>query len=118
MNARLTGPMGGGSSVHPLREVVAGLERGGDLIRIHLGVLVDVLGVLPLEEFDAVLGIRLAAKVAVSRGLLILGLAKREGHGDGARAASNSIFSTFVMSSAVRAPCSVPYVSRKRDSGF
>merc|ERR1719401_2541008 len=31
---------------------------------------------------------------------------------------SNSILRMFVMSSPVREPCSVPYVSRKRDSGF
>merc|ERR1719478_1663334 len=31
---------------------------------------------------------------------------------------SNAILMTFVMSTAVKAPCSVPYVSTKRERGF
>merc|ERR1719291_797660 len=66
------------ASIHPLGQVIAGLQRGGNLVGGHLPVLRDVLGVLPLEEFHAVLGDRLAPEVAVRRRLLILRLAQRE----------------------------------------
>merc|ERR1719343_1950133 len=68
------------SLVHPLGQVVASLQRCGDLLRVHLGVLREVLGVLPLEELDASLGVRLTAEVAIRRRLLVLRLAQRQGH--------------------------------------
>jgi len=66
------------ASVHPLGQVIAGLQRGGNLLGGHLPVLGDVLGVLPLEELHAVLCDWLAPEVAVRRGLLILRLTQRE----------------------------------------
>merc|ERR1719263_1143972 len=70
-------------SVNPLREEVAALEGRGDLLRVHALVLGKVLGVLPLEELLAILGVGRAAEVAVRGGLLVLGLAELEGLGDG-----------------------------------
>merc|ERR1711972_378753 len=59
-------------SIHPLGQVVAGFQRRTDLCRRHDGVPGQVLGILPLEKFDAVLGVRLASEMAVGRGLLVL----------------------------------------------
>merc|ERR1719326_2001466 len=75
------------NSVNPLLQVVACLECSSHLIAVHGGILGHVLGVLPLEELDAVLGVRSTAKVAVCSGLLVLWLAECQGHGNGARAA-------------------------------
>merc|ERR1719254_237944 len=69
-------------SVHPFCEVVAGLQCGIHLSRCHALVLGQIFGVLPLEEFDAVLGHRLTSKMAISRRLLVLGLPKSERHRD------------------------------------
>merc|ERR1712137_1538714 len=76
-----------GASIHPLGQVVARLECRFDLCRIHLSVLGNVLGILPLEELDSILGDSLAPEVAVGRSLLVLGLAESQGQSDGARAA-------------------------------
>merc|ERR1740123_1801073 len=70
-------------SVNPLLEVVAGFQLRLYLRRGHLGILLQVLRVLPLEVFLTVLGVGLASEVAVRGGLLILGLAEGEGLGDG-----------------------------------
>merc|ERR1711972_1168339 len=51
------------TSVNPLCQVVAALERRRHLLGRHALVLGHVLGVLPLEELDAVLGVWLTAKV-------------------------------------------------------
>merc|ERR1711870_80049 len=74
-------------SIHPLRQVVAALECCGDLGRGHALVRGEVLGVLPLEELDSVLGVRLTPEVAICRRLLVLGLAERQRLRDGTRAA-------------------------------
>merc|ERR1719229_37268 len=76
-----------GSSINPLGQIVAGLELRRDLLRGHALVLGQVLGVLPFEKLDTLLSIRLTAKVAVRRGLLVLGLTESQGLGDGTRAA-------------------------------
>jgi len=73
-------------SINPLGEVVAGLECGLDLSRVHALVLAQVLGVLPLKELHAVLGLWLTSKVAVGSSLLILRLPKRKRNSNGARA--------------------------------
>merc|ERR1719316_247631 len=70
-------------SVHPLCEVVAGLQRSINLLCVHRFVLGEVLGVLPLEEFDAILRHCLASEVAVGSTLLILGLSKCKRNSDG-----------------------------------
>merc|ERR1712151_242834 len=80
-------PAIGGRSVHPLGQVIARLECCSDLCRIHRGVLLHILGILPLEEFLAVFGVRHAAEVAVCRCLLVLRLAKGQCRRDGARTA-------------------------------
>jgi len=69
-------------SVNPLREVVAGLQLRLNLGRIHGLVLGQVLGILPLEELDAIFCFWLASKVAVSSSLLVLWLSQRERHGN------------------------------------
>mmetsp|Transcript_69582 Transcript_69582/g.161217 ORF Transcript_69582/g.161217 Transcript_69582/m.161217 type:complete len:213 (-) Transcript_69582:91-729(-) len=74
-------------SVHPFGQIVAALQLCSDLRRGHVLVLGQVLGVLPFEELDAVLGHGLTAKVAVGRSLLVLGFSQGERHGNGARAA-------------------------------
>merc|ERR1712070_670021 len=74
-------------SVNPLGEVVAGLELSLHLSRIHSLVLGEVLGILPLEELDAVLGLRLAAKVAVCCSLLVLWFPQCQGHSNASRTA-------------------------------
>merc|ERR1711869_187021 len=71
-------------SVDPLREEVAGRQFRRHVGRRHRRVLTEVLGALPLEELDAVLRVRLAAEVAISGGLLVLGLAEGERLGNGA----------------------------------
>merc|ERR1719379_1197991 len=58
-------------SIDPLREEVAGSEFRCHVGRGHGRVLAEVLGVLPFEEFDAVLSVRLTAEVAVCGGLLV-----------------------------------------------
>merc|ERR1712028_252778 len=70
-----------GSSIHPLLQVVAGLELSLDLSTAHGLVLGQILGILPLKELLPILGLCLTAKVAISGGLLVLGLAesKRQG---------------------------------------
>ena len=73
--------------VHPLREVCTALQRSIHLGRVHGRVLRQVLGVLPLEELDAILGDGLAAEVAVSRRLLVLWLTQSQGLSNGTRAA-------------------------------
>merc|ERR1712196_609071 len=52
-----------GCSIDPLREEVAGGEFRCHVGRSHGRVLAEVLGVLPFEEFDAVLSVRLTAEV-------------------------------------------------------
>merc|ERR1719488_169626 len=73
--------------VNPLLQVVACLECSSHLCTVHGGILAHVLGVLPLKELDAILGVRSTAKVAVGSGLLVLWLAEGQGHGNGSRAA-------------------------------
>ena len=85
--------------VHPLREVRAALQRSIHLSRAHGLVLRQVLGVLPLEELDAILGDRLTAEVAVSRRLLVFRLTQSQGLSDGYQAGSR------IRSSA---PCRAP----------
>merc|ERR1711959_839666 len=80
------------ASIHPLGEVVAGLELCVNLCRAHALVFGEVLRILPLEEFDAILGDCLAAEMAISSGLLVLGLAKRQGLSDRTRAAIKGNF--------------------------
>merc|ERR1719215_927493 len=69
--------------VHPLRQVVAPLKLSGHLCRSHGLVLGQILGILPLEVLPALLGVGLPAEVAISCGLLVLWLAKRQGLRDG-----------------------------------
>ena len=71
------------ASIHPLCEIVAGLQLGLDLRTVHGLVLGQVLGILPLEELDAVLCVWLAPKVAIGGSLLVFGLTqgKRKGNG-------------------------------------
>merc|ERR1719201_894170 len=66
--------------VDPLGEDLLGLglELLGDGGVGHLDELGEVLGVLPREELHALLGVRLAAKVAVGRGDVVFGLAELE----------------------------------------
>jgi len=71
-------------SIHPLCQVVAALQLRGNLRRVHRLVLGQVLGVLPFEELDALLSIRLPAEVAIRRCLLVLWLAKCQRLRDGA----------------------------------
>merc|ERR1712019_65429 len=72
-------------SINPLLQEIAGLERSTHLSGIHGSILGHVLGVLPLEELDAILGVRLTAEVAVCGSLLVLGLAKGQLHRNGTR---------------------------------
>merc|ERR1711939_1063824 len=74
---------GSAQSVNPLLQVVACLECGSHLCAVHGGILLHVLGVLPLKELDAVLGVRSTAEVAVGGGLLVLWLTEDQGHGNG-----------------------------------
>merc|ERR1712187_622785 len=66
-----------------LLQVVAALERSCHLSGIHGGILGHVLGVLPLEELDAILGVWCTAEVAVCCCLLVLGLAQGQLHCNG-----------------------------------
>merc|ERR1712054_528479 len=75
------------NSIHPLCEVVAGLESSGHLRRAHFGILGHVLGVLPLEVLSAILGVWCTSKVAIGCSLLILWLTQRKGHCNGTRTA-------------------------------
>merc|ERR1719188_1846367 len=75
------------SSVHPLREVIARLQCRRNLVGVHGDVLRQVLRILPLEELDAILRVRLTPEVAIRRSFLVLGLTERECHGDRARPA-------------------------------
>merc|ERR1719329_553478 len=74
-------------SVNPLGEVVAGLQSSLHLRGVHRLVLGHIFSILPFEEFDAILGLWLAAEVAVGSSLLVLRLAKSQGQGDGTWAA-------------------------------
>jgi len=73
--------------VHPLLQVVALLQLSRNRSRRHGDVLGEVRRVLPLEVLHAVLGVRLAAEVAVRRRNLVLRLAELERLGDRTRAA-------------------------------
>merc|ERR1711918_215064 len=64
-------------SVHPLCEVVAGLQLGINLRGVHALVLGKILGILPLEELFAILGHWLTSKMAVGGRLLVLWLPKQ-----------------------------------------
>merc|ERR1719199_1958445 len=75
------------TSVDPFCEVVAGGEGSIDLGGRHALVFGQILGILPLEEFDAILRDRLPSKVAVRSGLLVLRLPKRKRDGNGSWAA-------------------------------
>merc|ERR1712187_177213 len=75
------------TSIDPFGQIVAALELRRHLRRGHALVLGEVLGILPLKELDAVLRVRLTAKVAIGGSLLVLGLTEREGLRYGARAA-------------------------------
>merc|ERR1712099_189318 len=66
------------SLVHPLGEVIASLQFSSDLCGIHRLVLGQVLGILPLEELDPILGVGFPAKVAISCRLLVLGFPQRQ----------------------------------------
>merc|ERR1712228_1130207 len=74
-------------SIHPLRQVVAGLERRRNTLGVHVLVLRKVLGILPLEKLDAIFGVRLAPEMTVCRCLLVLRLTQCERHRDRARPA-------------------------------
>merc|ERR1719375_2009625 len=74
-------------SVNPLGEVVAGLQLGLDLGRVHGLVFRQVLGILPLEELDAIFRFWLASKVAVSSSLLVLWLSQCQRHSNASRTA-------------------------------
>merc|ERR1719401_2696675 len=74
-------------SIHPLCQVPAALQLSRDLLRCHALVLGEVLGVLPLEELNSVLRVGLAAEVAISGGLLVLGFAEGQGLRNGTRSA-------------------------------
>merc|ERR1719410_2937787 len=78
------------SSVDPLGQIVAALQLRGDLRWCHRLELGQVLGVLPLEELDAILGDRLAPEVAVGRCLLVLRLTESQRLSDGTRTAVES----------------------------
>merc|ERR1712176_374592 len=64
------------ASIHPLCEVVAGLQLSCNLLRAHAFVLGQVLGVLPLEKLQAILSIRFTPEVAIGSSLLVFGLAQ------------------------------------------
>ena len=67
--------------IDPLGEDI-GFGRGDGLLDVagrHLGVLRQVLGVLPREVGEAVLRVRLAAEVAVRGGDVVLRLAELQG---------------------------------------
>merc|ERR1712048_809364 len=70
-------------SINPLLQEIAGLERSTHLSGVHGSIFGHVLGILPLEELDAILGVRLTAEVAVCGSLLVLGLAKGQLHRNG-----------------------------------
>merc|ERR1712146_617601 len=72
LSATTTPFFGQSCSVDPLGEEIAGRQLRRHLGRGHPCVLTEVLGALPFEELDAVLRVRLAAKMTVSGGLLIL----------------------------------------------
>merc|ERR1712039_897790 len=73
------------ASIHPLGQVVAALERHCHLIRGHALELGEILGILPLEEFDTILCVCLATEMAVRRSLLVLGLPEYQRLRDGVR---------------------------------
>merc|ERR1712232_395775 len=73
--------------VNPLLQVVAGLQGSSDLGSVIASILGQILGVLPLEELDAILGVWLAAKVAVCSSHLVLWLTECQRNGNGTRAA-------------------------------
>merc|ERR1712151_1125674 len=68
------------ASIHPLCEVIAGLQLSCNLLGAHALVLGQVLGVLPLEKLEAILSIRLTPKVAIGSCFLVLGLAQSKRH--------------------------------------
>merc|ERR1719410_131846 len=78
------------SSVDPLGQIVAALQLRGDLRWCHRLELGQVLGVLPLEELDAILGDGLAPEVAIGRRLLVLWLTESQRLSDGTRTAVES----------------------------
>merc|ERR1719499_77797 len=65
-------------SIDPLGKVIAAFQLCCDLSRSHGLELRQILGVLPLEELDSLLRVRLTPEVAISGGLLVLRLAERE----------------------------------------
>jgi len=69
-------------SIHPFRKVVAGLESGTHLGRVHRLVLLQVLGVLPLKELLATLSIWVTTEMAVGRSHLVFRLAKSQRHSE------------------------------------
>merc|ERR1711997_1025761 len=66
-------------SIDPLCEVIAAFQFSRDLRRCHGRILRQILGVLPLEKLDSVLGVCLAAEVAVGSGLLVLRFTQSQG---------------------------------------
>merc|ERR1711972_497502 len=67
-------------SIHPFSEVVAAFESCRNFCRVHLCVFGNILGVLPLEELDAILCDRLTSKVAIGCSLLVLWLTQCKRH--------------------------------------
>merc|ERR1719329_1751533 len=62
------------SLVHILSEVVGSGKCRTNLLRCHWGILGKICSIFPLEKFDAILGVRCTAKMAVRSRLPVLGL--------------------------------------------
>merc|ERR1712187_1017068 len=61
-------------SIYPFGKVITVFQCRCHLSRIHGNILGEVLGVLPLEEFLAILRIWLAPEVAIGSSLLVFWL--------------------------------------------
>jgi len=71
------------ASIDPLGEVIAAFQLCCHLRWRHGCKFGQILGVLPLEELDPILRVRLASEVAVGRCLLVLGFAEGQRLRDG-----------------------------------
>merc|ERR1712060_625500 len=66
--------------IHPFSQVVACLQSGGDLFRIHARIFGAVFRVFPLEELLTILRVRLTSEMAVSSSLLVFRLTQCQSH--------------------------------------
>merc|ERR1719263_771382 len=71
-------------SINILGEIVGGYQCRANLLRCHRCVHLKIFGVFPFEELDAVLCVRLAAKVAVGSCHLVFGFPESQALSNGA----------------------------------